>query len=99
MFQTGVAVEIPPGYFGLLRPRSSICKTGYLFASSGIIDSGYRGEIGVPLRWMGNGVDTYRVGDRIAQLVILPLPAVSFVQVDKLSESVRGEGGFGSSGR
>lgn len=99
-FRTGIAVEIPTGYFGLLRPRSSICKTGYLMASSGVIDSGYRGEIMIPLRyiWHPNAV-RYQPGDRVCQLIILPLPQVHFVEVQELSPSERGDGGFGSTGK
>lgn len=102
MFLTGIAVEMPPGYFGLLRPRSSICKSGMVFNSSGVIDSGYRGEIGVPMRIIATpelSSSYYEKGSRIAQLIILPLPDVSFVQVDSLSDSERGAGGFGSTGK
>ena len=97
VYMTGVAVEIPAGFFGLLRPRSSICNGPHIFNSSGVIDSGFRGEIGVPMNCLRAG-KPYKSGDRIAQLIILPLPDVSFVQVNELSESVRGEGGFGSTG-
>lgn len=94
---TGIAVEIPYGYFGLLRPRSSICNTAFMFHSSGIIDSGFRGEIGVPMKLIGSS-STHKPGERIAQIVILPLPDVYFVRVDELSDSERATGGFGSSG-
>lgn len=96
-FHTGIAVEIPPGYFGLLRPRSSIRNTGYLFASSGVIDSGYRGELILPLRYVGEGRH-YNDGDKVAQLIVLPLRRAYFVESDTLSESKRGVGGFGSTG-
>jgi dUTP pyrophosphatase len=94
---TGIAVEIPLGYFGLLRPRSSLAKKRYVMASSGVIDAGYRGEIVIPLREVGHG-DSYEIGDRICQLIILPLPDVAFVEQAELSETVRGTGGFGSTG-
>jgi len=98
-FHTGIAVEIPPGFFGLLRPRSSMSKTCYAMASSGVIDAGYRGEISIPLREIGGGCSTYKIGDRICQLVILPLPEVEFVEAEELSASQRGTGGFGSTGK
>lgn len=96
-FHTGIAVEIPDGYFGLLRPRSSVRNTGYVMASSGVIDSGFRGEIVIPLRKVGAGRD-YDTLERVCQLIILPLPRAEFVEVAELGESERGSGGFGSSG-
>lgn len=99
MIHTGVSVEIPNGYFGLLRPRSSLSHTQYLFCSSGIIDASYRGEIIVPLRRAYGSIGKrYAEGDRIAQLLILPLPDVRLVEVSALSETERGIGGFGSTG-
>ena len=106
---TGVAVEIPQGYFGLLAPRSGLAsKRGITFANTpGIIDSGYRGEIKVPLRninpnkgWLTKE-DIGRVerGERVCQLIIIPCETCECVIVDDLSESERGESGFGSSGR
>ena len=101
LFHTGIAVEIPPGYFGLIRPRSSVCNTIYQFASSGVIDSGYRGELIVPMRFMHGSewANTYNLGDRISQLLILPLPEVTFKEAETLSETDRGNGGFGSTGK
>ncbi len=96
-FKTGIAVEIPEGYFGLLRPRSSMARTVYSVATSGVIDSGYRGELIFPLRSTGLG-SHYESGDRICQLIILPLPDVEMVEVEELSETERGTGGFGSTG-
>lgn len=97
-FHTGIAVQIPTGYFGLLRPRSSIRNTVFGMASSGIIDSGYRGEIIIPLRVVGHG-GAYQPGDKICQLVVLPLPDVKFIETDKLDQTDRGTGGFGSTGK
>lgn len=105
---TGVAVEIPEGYFGLLAPRSGLAgKRGVTFANTpGIIDSGYRGEIKVPLRninvsekWISRN-DCVKVdrGERVCQLIILPCITCECVQVDELSETERGEDGFGSTG-
>lgn len=97
-YGTGVAVEIPVGYVGLVFPRSSIANTHLTLSNSvGVIDSGYRGEIKAKFR--KGGTRGYNVGDRIAQLIIIPYPEVTFEEVDELSDSDRGEGGYGSSGR
>lgn len=97
-YGTGVAVEIPEGHVGLLFPRSSIYKTSLNLANSvGVIDSGYRGEVCVIFRLTGSGT-SYKIGDRIAQLVVLPYPDVAVVEVDELSDSDRNSGGFGSTG-
>lgn len=98
-YQTGIAVEIPHGYVGLVFPRSSVYKTGQRLTNDvGVIDSDYRGEIGAKF---SDGFDgnTYQVGDRICQLVIVPIPEVEFVEVEELSETERGEGGYGSTGK
>ena len=96
-YGTGLAVEIESGNVGLLFPRSSISKTGHrLLNSVGVIDSGYRGEIKV--RMSHTDRNTYKVGDRVAQLIIMELPTVIIEEVDSLIDSDRGEGGFGSSG-
>jgi dUTP pyrophosphatase len=97
-YGTGIAVEIEEGYVGFLFPRSSISKTGHRFLNSvGVIDSGYRGEIKIRMSWTTN--NTYQVGDKIAQLIIMKLPWVDILEVDKLEESDRGDGGFGSTGK
>jgi dUTP pyrophosphatase len=99
---TGIAVEVPPGHAGLVLPRSGLAaRSGIALVNSpGLIDSGYRGEIRVLL------INTDREqrfeiepGDRIAQLVLTPIEAAEPVEVAELAESVRGEGGFGSTGR
>lgn len=96
---TGVRVSIPEGYFGLLAARSSICKRGLLMANGvGVIDSGYTGEIKVPLFNAGNLPSIVMAGERIAQLVIVPCELPAFRRVDELEETERGEGGFGSTG-
>lgn len=100
VYGTGVAVEIPTGYVGLVFPRSSIASKDIMLSNSvGVIDSGYRGEIMAKFKRVTGDFDSYQVGDRIAQLIIIPYPEVTFVEVDELSESDRGEGGYGSSGR
>lgn len=93
----GFQVEIPKGYFGALAPRSSITKYDLMVKNSiGIIDSGYRGE--VKLRTMPFGEKVYKAGDRVCQLIILPLPEVEIVEVDELDVENDRLGGFGSTG-
>lgn len=138
-YGTGISMEIPEGYVGLIFPRSSIYKTGLNLTNCvGVIDSGYRGEIkavfatrflqAFPKRMLdrirlfldpyyiskytkkyGNGVEptaityvdnkVYDVGDRIMQIVIMPYPTIEFEECEELSETERGEGGYGSTGR
>jgi len=102
VYGTGLAIEIPEGYVGLLFPRSSNSKTDlYLTNHVGVVDSGYRGELMFKFRPINGIVDAsiYAVGDRIGQLMILPYPSIKFVETDELSDSDRGEGGFGSTGK
>lgn len=92
-----VAFEIPEGHVGLLFPRSSIYKHGHQIMNSvGVIDCDYRGEVKAVLNHFGFG-RKYQVGDRFAQLVIIPIPAVELVQ-GELSDTERGSGGYGSTG-
>jgi dUTP pyrophosphatase len=98
-YDTGLSIEIPEGYVGLLFPRSSVSKTTLNLANSvGVIDSGYRGSLMLKFRYLEEG-DVYEVGDRVAQLVIMKLPFVEIIEVSELSSSERGEGGFGSTGK
>ncbi len=127
IYGTGLAVEIPEGYVGLVFPRSSNRKTNhYLTNHVGVIDSGYRGEIMCTFKSRDhykvvNGVASaiqpdfiepdgrfvaseelhapYTVGDRIAQLIIIPYPNIVPVEATELNETERGEGGHGSTGR
>lgn len=97
-YHTGLAIEIPAGYVGLLFPRSSVYKTDLSLANSvGVIDSGYTGEVCFVFR-QHNGA-MYKAGERVGQLVILPLPDVHMVEVGSLGDSDRGDGGFGSTGQ
>ena len=96
---TGISVSIPPGYFGYIRSRSGMASKRHLDVGAGVVDSGYTGEVSVLLRNYGNRPQYLQIGDRIAQLLILPVPEVKIVEVDSLDESLRGEGGFGSSGQ
>ena len=98
---TGVAVAIPDGYAGFVQPRSGLAaRTGLGFVNSpGLIDSGYRGEIQVvAINLDGQDPIDIRRGDKIAQLVILPVPRATLVEVEELPVSDRGAGGFGSTG-
>lgn len=98
-YHTGIAVEIPVGYFGMLVPRSSVVKTGMHMGNSiGIIDSDYVGELSAVF-YLRSGCKVYNVGDRIGQLVIVPIPEIEYVEVEELSETERGSGGYGSTGR
>ena len=96
----GIAVEIPKGYVGLVFPRSSIKKTELMLSNSvGVIDSGYRGEIQATFKKLAGSVShKYFVGDRAVQLIIIPYPSIEFEEVKELSETERGNGGFGSTG-
>ena len=98
---TGIAVEIPLGYVGLVYARSGLaCKRGLAPANKvGVIDSDYRGECFIALHNDGTQERTVNHGDRIAQLVLLPFLPMEYEETDSLPETVRGEGGFGSTGR
>ena len=110
----GIALEIPEGFVGLIFPRSSIRKTGLQLSNSvGVIDSGYRGELQATFNKVFGSErmydemkvkevqpnEYYKVGDRIAQIMIIPYPPIEFVEADELSNTERGEGGFGSTGK
>jgi dUTP pyrophosphatase len=110
----GIALEIPYGFVGLVFPRSSIRKTGLQLSNSvGVIDSGYRGELQATFNKLFGGEamydemkvkeiqpnDFYKVGDRVAQIMIIPHPPIEFEEVNELSDTERGEGGFGSTGK
>jgi dUTP pyrophosphatase len=94
-------MEIPMGYVGLVFPRSSVRNMDLNLSNCvGVIDSGYRGEIqGTFKKTQGLDSLKYNVGDRGAQIMIIPYPKIKFVEVDELSSTDRGEGGFGSTGQ
>lgn len=128
-YGTGLAIEIPKGYVGLIFPRSSNSnKDLQLCNSVGVIDSGYRGEVklryrriinptpkrnfivtdvefqeelnnNVPVPRIKADFACYDIGDKVGQIIIIPIPFISFNEVQELSETVRGEGGFGSTGK
>ncbi len=100
LMHTGIAVEIPAGYVGLVYARSGLAaKRGLAPANKvGVIDADYRGEIMVCL-YNHSGIEqTVEAGERIAQMVVAPFLACEYEETDELSETVRGEGGFGSTG-
>lgn len=101
-YSTGIAIEIPDGYVGLIYPRSSISTHDLMLCNHvGVIDSGYRGEIKLRFKitdrikseWV-----VYEVGERIGQLIIMPYPKVFFTVSESLDETSRGDSGWGSSG-
>ena len=96
----GIAMEIPQGYVGLVFPRSSVRNQDLILSNCvGVIDSGYRGELQATFK-KTNGLDSikYKVGDRGAQIIILPYPTIYMTEVPELSNTERGDGGFGSTG-
>lgn len=100
VFGTGLAMEIPEGYVGLIFPRSSIVKTGLMLKNCvGVIDSGYRGEVKFFFDKGHRPMKNYEVGDRIGQLVIMPYPTIEPEEATELSDTARGTGGFGSTGK
>ena len=115
VYGSGVAMEIPKGYVGLVFPRSSNAKKGLILSNSvGVIDCGFVGEItfkfkgavAISMELLGQdgtknmvGDLSYDVGDRVGQIIIMPYPEIEFVEVDELSDSERGDGRYGSSGK
>lgn len=97
------AAEIPKGYVGLLFPRSSISKLPLMLANSvGVIDPDYRGTFQVRFNRTFFGIfnrRSYKIGDRVAQLMIMKVPAIEYVDSDVISTTRRGKGGFGSTGK
>jgi dUTP pyrophosphatase len=114
VYGSGVAMEIPQGYVGLVFPRSSNAKKDLILSNSvGVIDSGFRGEISFKFKTCqqvrSDGViaapltvplvHCYDTKERIGQIIIMPYPNIEFVEVEELSDSERGDGGYGSSGK
>ena len=95
---TGIAIEIPEGYYGRIAPRSGLAVRAGIDILAGVVDSGYRNEIKVVMINLGEGLVSVNKGDRIAQLIIEKCHDVEWEEVNELSDSDRGEGGFGSSG-
>ena len=104
VYHTGLAMEIPKGYVGLVYPRSSNRKTdAYLTNHVGVIDSGYRGEVLATFKNRDNSRNAinppYVSGERICQLIVIPYPTINPVEAEELSETERGTGGHGSTGK
>jgi len=100
-YGTGLAVELGETYVGLLYPRSSLSNYHLVLANSvGVIDSGYRGEIKLRFKKTSTNAyqNVYKVGDKVAQLVVMPFPKVEFVETAELTSTERGVGGYGSTG-
>lgn len=102
-YGTGIAIQIPEGFVGLLFPRSSVSNTPHSLANSvGVIDSDYRGEIIFRFRnttKVEEDYNAYSYGDKIGQLIIVPYPKIILKEVKQLEDTKRGFGGFGSTGR
>lgn len=103
IYGTGLAMEIPEGHVGLIFPRSSISKKNVMLTNSvGVIDCGYTGEITFKFKPVKanqyDSINTYQIGDRIGQMMIIPYPKIEFEEVDELSKTERGDGGYGSTG-
>lgn len=111
-FDTGLSFEIPDGFVGLIFPRSSLSKKDLMLTNSvGVIDSDYRGSVSFKFKPTNcfsrdtervvniETANDYEIGDRIGQIIIVPYPKVSFVEVDELSDTERGTGGFGSTNK
>ena len=98
-YDTGLSIEIPENHVGLVFPRSSISNTGLILANAvGVVDSNYRGPIKCRFKAIPNS-NVYNSGDRVAQLIILPIPQITFEEVEELSTTERGNKGFGSTGK
>lgn len=100
MIPTGIALELPVGYAGFIYARSGLASKRNLAPANkvGVVDCDYRGEVKVALHNHGETAQTVAVGERVAQLVVAPYITAQFVEADELSDTVRGAGGFGSTG-
>ena len=99
VFFIGLASEIPEGYFVLFKGRSSLATKGGIEVLAGVIDSGYRGDWGVVLINLGSTAYEIKAGDKIAQAILFPVVQAEIQEIVELSDSERGAGGFGSTGR
>ncbi|MBI3565662.1 MAG: dUTP diphosphatase, partial [Elusimicrobia bacterium] len=98
VLRTGVAVAVPPGHVGLVCDRSSMAKRG-LKTAGGVIDAGYRGEVGVVVWNLSREAHTVKKGERVAQMLVIPIATPAPIDSEDLGATARGEGGFGSTGR
>ena len=95
---TGIAIAIPPGHYGRVAPRSGLAVKRGIDVLAGVVDSGYRGEVGVVLQNLSDEDFPFKKGDRVAQLILEQCNTIGWVELDKLEDSVRSDGGFGSTG-
>lgn len=98
VLRTGAAVAVPPGHVGLVCDRSSMAKRG-LKTAGGVIDAGYRGEVGVVVWNLSREAQSVKKGERIAQMLVIPIATPAPIDSADLGATARGEGGFGSTGR
>lgn len=97
-YGTGLSFELPSDHLILVFPRSSLSNKDLILANHvGVLDSGYRGEL--KLRFKKTGKDIYEIGDKIGQIIVMPFPKIDFKETENLSDSSRGQGGFGSTGK
>lgn len=99
VFDTGVHVELPHGYYGKIESKSGLNVNEGVVSCGGVIDEGYTGSIAVKLYNLGDRVYVIRKGDKVAQMVIMPYATPELVLVDKLEQTQRGDNGFGSTGK
>ena len=99
-YKSGLAFELPPGHVGLLFPRSSISKKSFTLCNSvGVLDENFRGDISFRFRETNHRCETYNVGDRIGQIMIIPRPQIELEEVEELSTTERGCGAYGSTNK
>tara|TARA_B100000287_G_scaffold244767_1_gene230160 strand:- start:2144 stop:2569 length:426 start_codon:yes stop_codon:yes gene_type:complete len=96
--KTGISIAIPPGYYGRIAPRSGLAIKRGIDVLAGVVDSGYRGEVGVVLQNLSEHDFTFSQGERVAQLILEQCNTIGWVEVEELEDSVRSDGGFGSTG-
>lgn len=95
---TGIAIAIPPPYYGRIAPRSGLAVKRGIDVLAGVIDAGYRGEVGVVLQNLSDEDFPYKKGDRVGQLILEQCNTIEWVELDELEDSQRSDGGFGSTG-
>lgn len=96
---TGIAMEIPDGYVGLIWDKSGLSHKSGLKTLGGVVDAGYRGEVQVGMINLGNETYTFSAGDKVAQMLIQKIENMNIVESEELSDTSRGEGAFGSTGK
>ncbi len=96
--KTGISIAIPPGYYGRIAPRSGLAIKRGIDVLAGVVDSGYRGEVGVVLQNLSEHDFPFSQEERVAQLILEQCNTIGWVEVEELEDSVRSDGGFGSTG-